>query len=347
MKFGLSFMLNSEPWTLTKYIRQAEGLGFDDVYVTDHYFQHDAFVAQTLAALETKTIKIGACVAGVSLRHPCLLASSVATIDNLSGGRAICGLGPGGWEFPKVLCMDYTKPRTACKEAIEIVRGLWRGESVTYSGEIYNVKKARLDIKSRPDIPIILAARGAKMFELAGELCDGSTTHGHTPAYVDFMVKQVGKGAKAAGRDPADIDVAAIAAPFIITDDLDSHREQLRSSLTGFVTGIGSEQKEMLELLDLPYDDVMRVREASRNIKREIVGYAPAPEVVSTVSDKLLDKLLDAFSIVGTAEECLSKVEELEKAGVTHMVALVPSNVEGWKDNIELIGKKIVQSFKS
>lgn len=335
---------------IDKYAKLAEDIGFDDVWFTDHYFLYDIFVAETLAALETETINIGSNVCGVYLRHPCLFASSVASVDNLSGGRAIFGLGAGGWEFPQILGVDYSRPRTACKEAIEIVRGLWRGETVTYSGKVYNTKKAKLMIESRSDIPILVGARGPRMFELAGELGDGSTAHGVTPAYIDYMVKQIKKGAKNAGRSLKNFDIAITPIYVLVTKDVDVIKEELRSMMTNFVTGFGSEQEKMLDLLDLPHEEVARVRKASRSIKREIVGYQPSPKVVRSVSDNLLDKLVNAFCIIGNVEECISKIEEMKKAGVTHIIIdnpiASPGKIEEWKKNIELLGKKIVQSFK-
>ena len=92
-------------------------------------------------------------------------------------------------------------------------------------------------------------------------------------------------------------------------------------------------------MLGLPYEDVMKVREVFRSQK-------PASEVVSAASDELLDGLVEAFAMVGTVEECISKIEEFEKLGVTHLTMGPSGNIDEWKEKIEFLGKNIVQRFK-
>ena len=338
MKFGCSFNLTNEPWVIAKYAKLVEDTGFDDIWCPDHYWYYDSFVAHALIAQNTKKVGIGANVFGAYLRHPGLFASSVATIDNMSGGRAIFGIGPGGWEFPTELCYDYSKPRSAVRDTFHIVRELWKGNAVTYNGKVFKVKNAKLQIETRPDILVYMSARGPLMFKLAGEICDGSITHGLTSKYIDYTMKQIGKGLKKAGRDLKEIDVGLVPAPLRITNDRESTIKKLKPRMLGFITGIGSEGREMLDLLDLPYEAVLKVREVART-------GAPRSEIAGMVDDDLLNKLIDAFTIVGTAEECISKMESLERQGVSHINVGVSGEPSEWKKQIGSLGK-IVQSFK-
>src|SRR4030088_681844 len=124
---------------------------------------------------ETKRIKIRAGIANIFSRTPALLASTVATLDERSGGRIILGLGPSGanvvehWHG-----MKFEKPVKGTREYIEIIRTILRGEKLVYHGEFFNLERGfKLRFAPRrPDLPIYIAAMGPKNVEQSGELAD-------------------------------------------------------------------------------------------------------------------------------------------------------------------------------
>src|SRR5437899_2283257 len=110
MRFGCSFWLDRDPRQAARFARAAEEAGFQDVWFPDHYFIREVYAALALAATATTRVGLGTAVTSPYLRHPVLLASAVATIDEISGGRAILGLGVGGHEFPSQLNVSLARP---------------------------------------------------------------------------------------------------------------------------------------------------------------------------------------------------------------------------------------------
>src|SRR5690606_5760337 len=120
-----------------------EEAGFDDVWVPDHYFLRDAYIALAMMAKATTRIQIGASVAAVQLRHPALLASATATVDEISGGRAALGVGPGGHEFAAHFDMRPKSPLALVREGITIARDLFAGRS-DLEGKAFTTRNAEL-----------------------------------------------------------------------------------------------------------------------------------------------------------------------------------------------------------
>ncbi len=306
MRFGCSFWLDRDPREVANLARMAEKVGFQEVWFPDHYFIREVYAALALAAAATTRIHLGTAVTSPYLRHPVLLASAVATLDEISGGRAICGLGVGGHEFPTQLNVRLDKPIAACREAAEIVRRLLAGETVTARGKIFAVRGARLTFTPSRRIPLYLAARGPQMLRLAGEIADGIITHGTHTNYLSFARDQVAAGCAKAGRPGGAVDLG-LAAEVLVTDDLPSAREKLRPRCI-FMAG-GEYALELVERYGLSLVDVEPVRAAVHAGDLAAAGRA------------VNDRVVDAFCIAGTGEACREAVRAAAKAGVTHIMA--------------------------
>ena len=227
MRFGCSFWLDRDPRQAARLAHAAEDAGFADVWFPDHYFLREVYAAQALAATATRRIRLGTGVTSPYLRHPVLLASAVATIDEISEGRAILGLGVGGHEFPTQLNQSVARPLAVCREATDIVRRLLDGETVTADGKIFSVREARLHVTPARRPPIYLAARGPQMLALAGEIADGVITHGTHASYLTLARDRVAAGQARAAR-PADALDLALMAEVVVTDDPARAREAMR-----------------------------------------------------------------------------------------------------------------------
>ena len=306
MRFGCSFWLDGDPRQVAGLARVAEDAGFQDVWFPDHYFIREVYAALALAAAATTRVHLGTAVTSPYLRHPVLLASAVATLDEISEGRAIFGVGVGGHEFPSHLDVRLDKPIAACREAVDIVRRLLAGETVTAHGRIFTVTGARLTFIPSRRIPVYLAARGPQMLRLAGEIADGIITHGIHTNYLSFARQQAAAGSARAGR-PADSVGLGLMGEVSVTDDLRAARERLRSKCI-FMAG-GEYAVELVERYGLTQADVGPVRAALR-----AGDMAAAAKAVN-------DRVVDAFCIAGTAEACRERVRAAAKAGVTHILA--------------------------
>jgi alkanesulfonate monooxygenase SsuD/methylene tetrahydromethanopterin reductase-like flavin-dependent oxidoreductase (luciferase family) len=191
----------------------AEGLGFDLVSVWDHpHGEHPSFESWTLMtwmAARTTTIRVASNVLGLPFRLPALTAKMAESLDRLSGGRLVLGLGAGGndAEFAGygAPLRSPSEKVEALQEALEIVRGTWREPSFTYEGEHYRNDHALLEPKPEREIPIWLGTYGSRALELTGRLADGwipSMPYAPPPVWRDKR-DIVLRALEASGRDPA------------------------------------------------------------------------------------------------------------------------------------------------
>lgn len=216
--------------------RILDGLGYDLIGIQDHPYQQKHFDAMALIAYllgQTERIRIFPDVANLPLRSPVMLAKEAATLDQLSGGRFELGLGAGAfWDAIRAMGGPVREPRealAALREAILLMRGFWRGQTLRHDGEFYRAMGARPGPVPSRDIDIWLGVIGPRALRLTGELADGWVP---SMAYVPPAQAAISNGiideaARAAGRDPAAIrriynlggDVAPVIEAGMSDDD--------------------------------------------------------------------------------------------------------------------------------
>jgi F420-dependent oxidoreductase-like protein len=201
----------------------------------------------------TERIRLGTAIVQISARTPAATAMAALTLDHLSGGRMILGLGVSG---PQVVegwyGQSFAKPLARMREYIGILRAIWaRQGPVTSHGEHYPLplpdgtglgKPLKSSIHPlREDIPIYLAAEGPKNIALAGELCDGWLALFYSPHHDEFYRDALAEGfaRPSARRDPESFDVAA-TVPLIVTDDIESAADALRPMYALYFGGMGA-----------------------------------------------------------------------------------------------------------
>jgi 5,10-methylenetetrahydromethanopterin reductase len=303
----------------------AEGVGFSEVWLPDHYFLRDSYAGHALMARRTSRIRFGTAVASPLLRHPALLASSVATIDELSGGRAILGIGVGGWEFPSQLGIPIRRPRRVVREAVELIGALWRGEGEV-RGEVFTGVGAALGWQTRPDIPVYVGARGPRMLELAGEIGDGAITHGITARYLEFCTARLAEGAARAGRSP---DRCELVPMFEVDLDEDPRAAVDRLRPLSAIMAGGEYAEELIDVFRLDRDDAMHLRQAVREGRPDLGRY-------------VTDQMVEAFSIAGTPERLADRVAEMASLGVRHVICTLRGDAHPrMAERIEQVGKAL------
>ena len=199
----------SVPNDITELASLAEELGFDRVWIIETN-DRDAFAVATEMALQTSRIAIGTNIVSIFTRTPTLLAMGAITLDEISGGRFVLGIGPGGTELVRDgHGLLFEKPLQRASEAVDIIRTLVTGERLTYPGKIFNIQNDfRLRVAARdPRIPIFLSALNPRMLGLAGEKADGVILS-HAPLEaVDDIRKAVATGASRSGRDAEGVEI--------------------------------------------------------------------------------------------------------------------------------------------
>jgi len=200
-------------------VQEIESLGYSRLWCTDSSLHaRNAYSYLTLAALNTETMSIGTAVTNPLTRHPAITASAAATIDELSSGRMILGIGAG--DRP-LLALGLQPSYLADLQAtIEDMRRLWRGETVERQARSYQLHEAHMRIPARGNIPIYISASGPRTLELAGKIADGVLVMvGLFDESIEWAVSCVLKGARSAGRDGVDLPHIAVCAYGAIDDD--------------------------------------------------------------------------------------------------------------------------------
>ena len=212
------------------------------------------------------------------------------------------------------------------REAVEITRKLFTGAAVSYTGKYYTVNNLSLRLSGRSDIPIYISTRGQK-FKLAGEVADGTLTHGCAIDYVKQFRKHIAEGSAIAKRDPKDIKSATIV-PVFVTDDYEWAVNIIKPMLAAF---IGSE-----------YDDAwlhtFNVEKAEAEpFKKSWGGDVDYSKLPDMLSDGLVDRLVQGYAIIGTAEECIDRICKLEEFGLSQLVPMVDLAINKSYDEIKNI----------
>jgi F420-dependent oxidoreductase-like protein len=300
-------------------VRAAESAGFDSVWAAEAYGSDTATVLAWLAA-NTQRVKLGSAIFQIPGRTPAMTAMTAATIDNISGGRMLLGLGSSG---PQVAEGWHGQPfahqlqRT--REYVAIVRKVLTRERVEFDGELYTLpipggpgKALKLTIGPVQErIPIYIAAIGPKNTQLTGEIADGWLPTFFSPEHVDESRRLLQEGADRAGKT---IDESFDIAPNVqlcIDDDVDRARDALRPMLALYVGGMGSRDKNFYNALVQRYgfeDAAKEVQDLYLDGKKD------------EAAAKLPAELIDMVALVGPKERVGDRLEAYREAGVGTLV---------------------------
>lgn len=330
MKFGIEFVPNEPAVQIAAYAKAAEEQGVEYAWITDHYNNRDVYSTIAFLASATDKIKLGAGVTNPYTRSPVITASSIASVNEISGGRVLLGIGPGDKMTLDALGIAGEKPLTAVKETVAVVRELLTGRKVTFDGDIIKLKNAKIGFADPKkagvsmDIPIYVGAQGPKMLEAAGAVGNGVLINGSHPDDFKAAVPAIQKGAEAAGKSLSEIDIAAYTC-FSIDEDAEKAYAAAKPVVAFIVAGAS--------------DIVLERHGVSVNDQKEIAG-AIAKGNFKDLNVLVTDKIADRFSIAGSFEDCIGKVKGLRDAGVTQIVAGSPLGPDKEK-SIQFIGKMV------
>jgi F420-dependent oxidoreductase-like protein len=323
MKLGLSLGYappGTNPADLFPLVEEAERLGFDSVWVAEAWGTDAVSVLGWLAA-KTERIKLGSAIMQIPGRTPANTAMTAATLDLLSGGRFLLGLGTSG---PQVVegwhGQPWGKPLGKTREYVEIVRAALRREVVEQQGEHYRIpwdgpgatglgKPLKLMLRPlRAEIPIYLAALGPKNVALAAEIADG-----WLPIFVTPERFEDAFGASLAGAPPG-FEIAATVS-VLVGDDVAALHDALRPHVALYVGGMGAKGRNFYNALVRRYgweEEAERIQELYLGGKqREAIAAVP-------------DELVDAVSLVGPKERIAERLEAWRETPVTTLVLGTP-----------------------
>ena len=320
MKFGIEFVPQIPLDELVKLVKLAEDVGFEYAWITDHYNNKNVYETLALIAANTETIKMGPGVTNPYVRSPAISASAIATIDEISEGRATFGIGPGDKATFDALGIEWTKPVSTIKAAIADINTLLAGEKTEAGAALGGVKKVQ------DAIPIYMGAQGPKMLETAGEIADGVLINASNPKDYEAAMPMIKKGLAAAGGDKS-FDVGAYTATSIGPDS-DAAKNAAKIVVAFIAAG---SPPPVIERHGLP-----------EGFNEQMGAFLAKGDFGGAIG-AVTDEALDAFSVCGTPDEFIPKIEGLAEMGVTQYVAGSPvgKNVE---ESIKLLGD-VIASF--
>jgi F420-dependent oxidoreductase-like protein len=298
--------------------RTAEDLGYDSIWTAEAYGSDAATVLAWLAA-GTSRIKLGAGIFQIPARSAAMTAMTAATIDQLSGGRFILGLGSSGPQVSEGWHgVRFAKQLQRTREYVAVVRMALAHQKVEFHGETLELplpdgpgKVLKLTIRPAQErIPIYLAVLGPKNVALAGEIADGWLPVFFSPEHTSTLRVPLEEGAVRAGRSLDDFRICP-SVNVMISDDLQSARDAMRPMLSLYVGGMGSREQNFYNRLVASYGFEMAAREVQDL-------YLEGKKSAAAMA--LPDELIDAVSIVGPRERAKERIRAYRDAGVDTLI---------------------------
>jgi 5,10-methylenetetrahydromethanopterin reductase len=262
---------------------RAEQLGFDRCWVYDEgLVTRDVHVVMAAVAVATSRLAIGPGITNPYTRHPAQTASAIASLDELSGGRAFLGIGAGGSLTLEPIGLGRSRPLAAVRDCIEVARALFGGDAADYDGERSTLRSAAMGY-GRPDIEIWLAGRGPRMLALGGELADGVMLDFiHKPSLGEYVERV---------RDGGPARICYSTAVVTEDDDLEFVRPHMTYRLVDAPDPVKA-------AIGLTPDDVGRIR-------------AAMADGLEAAAVHVRDEWIEPFVISGNAADCADEIADL------------------------------------
>lgn len=322
MDHGILVPGDLEPDALVEFAVEVERLGYRDLFHADERFFRDVYTLLAPVAKATSTLHIGPLTTDPYSRHPAITAMAIATLAEMSQGRAMLGIGPGSSGF-HTLGIDRTRVVTHLREAIELIRLLLTSDrNVSYEGETVRFHNDRLGFGPIPDVPIVIGTRGPRVLALAGEVADHVVIGGYcSRATVEWALAHVDKGLAESGRHRDDLRVSVMVYASI-DDDQRAARDAAR---WGTLVALWSSLNVLDDLplgAEVPADLLDYMRTTQKSFHPEIMG--PGMALVP-------DELLVPLALAGTPDDCREQVADLMQSGDGRIseIVLLPCPVDG------------------
>jgi 5,10-methylenetetrahydromethanopterin reductase len=330
----MKFCLHGSARTVEEAVdraRRAEQLGFEAIFFADSHMNNvDPYQAMALCAVNTKTIRFGTAVTNMVYRDPTITANSFATLNEISQGRAIIGMGTGDGPV-------YSLGRTATK-LVDFEKGLRTIRDLLHERGI-DVPKGReraggnvkLKIGKRP-VPIYISAEGPKTLALAGRTCDGVILGtGFAKPVTDWARQYIAKGAKETGRSLEEIDIMP-AGMIVVDDDGDLARQRVRSRMAN----------RAHHNFRFTMETVAEGEAAG--VQRFMDNFDISKPIEERIDPKYItDYLLDRFTIAGTPQECIDKVKGMEADGIKRILITPPNAI--YDQVMDAWGERVIAKY--
>jgi probable F420-dependent oxidoreductase len=333
MKFG-AMVLGEPPWNrVVDLSKRLEAAGFDYVFLVDsHVLWMDCWSQFPVIARETSTIKMGPLVTNPATRDWTVLASTLATLNEVSDGRVVCGTGRGDSALRTIGLAPASLAEW--EESIPFVRDLASGREV-----VRDDKPIQFPWASGHDVEMWGAAYGPKALGVVGRQCDGFVMQLADPDVFAWALGYVTAGAVEAGRDPRDVQTVVAAPPYIVREGED--RAHAHAQLRWFAGSVANHISDMINV------------HGAAGLPNELTEFvAGRPEYDYRFHGKpqnpnteyVPDAINERFCVMGTADEHVDKLRTLEENGVDVFVGyLIHDRIE---ETIDVYGEAVIPRLR-
>lgn len=353
IKFGFTQGLNVARLGLDEQqimtgAQMADRLDYDSIWAMDHSnvpqwknaIVNDAWLLLTAIGSMTRNVELGTCVTDAIRRHPSAIALATITLDRITQGRGILGIGAGEAQNVVDFGIEFNKPVTKFKEQLEVIERLFESDPehrVNYNGEYYKLVNACLQAKSirNPRPPVYIAAGAPKTLELCAAYGDGWIPIGYTPELFAHHADVIRDHAKSRDRDLSSFQFANDVDVYF-TDDGEESWNKMKNAVK-----VSLYKPELLKVHDIQLDSDFDFR---RYFTEYAMNKPELMEQMKRAAMKIPDSVARSAIGVGKSDEVIAMLERFIKAGTNHFIIRFWG--EGYFKNIEMFGTKVIPYFR-
>lgn len=333
LSFGVTVLPDPPYQRLIELTQLAEAQGFEYGWTYDsHVLWQESMPVMALLADQTSKIKLGHMVTNPAIRDPTVLASAYATLQDISNGRMIMGVGRGDSSVRYV----GRKPMKVAdfEEALQMVKPFMNGKEVTWNGKQLQLKWVRPEL---PEIEMHVAGYGPKALAVAGRQGDGVIIQLADPDIIQWIMDTARKAAAEAGRDPAALK-CIVSAPSHISGDLADARDQVR----WFPAMVSNHVQDLIDRYGTDGSVVPKVL-TDYVEARKFYDYNEHSRVGAKHGEFVTDEICDRFCVLGTVDQATAKLQELESIGVDQFNIYLMTH--GQEEILRTYGRDILPQF--
>jgi probable F420-dependent oxidoreductase len=333
LRFGVTVMPDPPYTRLIDLMKQAEGHGFETGWTYDsHILWQESYGTLPLVAAATEKIKLGHCVTNPGIREPTITASWYATMQDVSNGRMVMGIGRGD-SSRRVVGLKPVKV-AEFERSLRMVKELMNGRAADWNDKELKLEWVR---KELPPIPMHVAGYGPRALGVAGRVGDGVIIQLADPQIIQWIMETARKAAEEEGRDPEAL-ACIVCAPSHVTGDLAEAREQVR----WFPAMVSNHVMDLIERYGADSEEIPAA--LTDYVKaRKFYDYKEHSRVGAKHGEFVTDEICDRFCVLGTPEQATEKLKELESIGVDEFNVYLMT--EGQEQTLETYGKEIIPRF--
>ncbi len=332
LSFGVTVLPDPPYRRMLELLSLAERQGFEYGWTYDsHILWHESFPLLALAGARTEKLKLGHCVTNPGIRDPTVTASYYATMQEVTNGRMVLGIGRGD-SSQRVVGLKPVRV-AEFERSLVMMKDLMNGRPAEWNGKELELKWVREEL---PPVPMHVAGYGPRALGVAGRVGDGVIIQLADPVIIKWIMDTARRAAEEAGRDPQALQ-CIVSAPSHISDNLADARGQVR----WFPAMVSNHVMDLIERYgessEIPKDLTEYVK------ARKFYDYKDHSRVGAAHGEFVTDEICDRFCVLGNAEGAAAKLRELESIGVDQFNIYLMT--KGQEETLAAYGKSIIPEF--